>query len=193
MSLQTWQETLVSAQVAGTTLVSSTAATSIIPPAARYTLPSNYFSVGKILRIKAAGQFGNGTAASGNLTLAVNLGTVATPIIVFTSGAFALNTTTLVLNQTWALEIVLTCRAIGAATSANIIGVGALTSRMTLGQPVVATNVGVWTAMLPDTAPVVGTGFDSTITNVVDLFATFSASAATNSITLLTYTLESLN
>jgi hypothetical protein len=43
MSVQTWRETLVTAQVAGSALASSATATSILPNQAVYTLPANYF------------------------------------------------------------------------------------------------------------------------------------------------------
>src|SRR5258707_628030 len=110
MSNQSWQQTLAFAPVAGAALVSSAAATSIIPPAARAVLPANFFSIGTLLNA-----------------------------------------------------------------------------------PAVGTTQGVGVAPLPDTAPVVGTGFDSTLTQTVDLFATWSISNAANSLTLYQYTLESLN
>lgn len=194
MSFQSWQETLITSQVDGSTLASSTTATSIIPAAARFTLPSNYFSViGKQLRIRASGRIGNGTAMSGNITFDFRLGTVATPIIVWNGAATALSTATITTNTTWELEVLLTCRAIGSGTSANLIGVGKWISRGSLNAPAVGTTTGVGAVLLPDTAPAVGTGFDSTITNVCDLFATFSVSAATQTITCHQYTLESLN
>lgn len=194
MSFQSWQETLISAQVDGATLASSAAATSIIPAAARFTLPSNYFAiVGKQLRIRASGRSGNGTASTGNVTFDVRFGTVSVPIIVWNGGATALNTATIPTNATWELEVLLTCRAIGSGTSANMIGVGKWISRHSLNAPVVGTTTGVGSVLLPDTAPAVGTGFDSTITNVVDLFATFSVSSANQTLTLHQYTLESLN
>jgi hypothetical protein len=97
------------------------------------------------------------------------------------------------INQTWNLNIDLTCRAIGTTTSSNLIGVGFFNSRCLLGATATGTSGGIGSAMLPDTAPAVGTGFDSTTTNTVDLFAAFSVANANNSITLYQYTFESLN
>lgn len=188
MSLQTWQETLITAQVDGAAYASSTTATSLLPAAARYTLPSNFFSaIGKTMRVRAGGRISNAVAGP-NLTLAVWLGTVASPIVVFNGGANPLvaRSTT---NVTWEFEAILTCRAIGSSTSANLMGVGKFTSEAALGS---AANVAV-VNMLPLSAPAVGTGFDSTITNVVDFAATWGTNAATNSILLHTYSLESLN
>lgn len=193
MSLQAWQETLITAQIDGTALANSTTATSIIPPAARFTLPSNYFSaIGKQLRIRASGRMGTVVTTPGNITFDVRLGTVATPIIVWNGAASALNIVAQT-NATWELEVLLTCRAIGAATTANLIGIGKWISRASLNAPAVGTTTGVGAVLLPDTAPAVGTGFDSTITNVLDLFATWSIANASNTITLHQYTAESMN
>lgn len=193
MSLNTWSETLITAQIDGTALASSTTPTSIIPPAARFTLPSNFFSViGKSIRVKAFGRISTVVTTPGNLTLDVRFGTVAVPIVVFNGGASALNVAAQT-NAAWDFEATLTCRAIGASTTANMIGVGKFISRASLNAPAVGTTTGVGTVLLPDTAPAVGTGFDSTITNVVDLFATFSVSNAANSIQVHGYTLEALN
>jgi hypothetical protein len=193
MSLQTWQETLITAQVDGTALASSTTQTSILPAAARYTLPSNYFSaIGKSVRVKAFGRISTVVTTPGNISFFLCFGTVATPINVFASQATALNVAAQT-NATWMLELISTCRAIGSGTSANLITVGSWISRASLNAPAVGTTTGVGTVLMPDTAPAVGTGFDSTITNVVDLQAQFSISNASNSIQLHGYTLESLN
>ena len=192
MSLQSWQETLIAAQVDGTALASSTTATSIIPAAARYTLPANYFAaIGKSLRVKASGRISTVATTPGNLTLDIRLGTVATPIVVFTTGTMSLNTTAQT-NATWIFEAMLTCRAIGASTSANLIGTAVWSSRAILGSAAVGSG-GDSADVQPDTAPAVGTGFDSTITNVIDFFGTWSVSNAANSILCHQFFVESLN
>lgn len=190
MSNQSWQQTLAFAPIAGSAVASTTTPTSLLPPAARAVLPPGFFSIGTLLRIKATGIMTT-PAVAGTLTLAVNLGTLAAPITVFTSGALAMANS--VSNVTWLLEILLTCRAVGVGTSANIIGSGALLSRALFGAPAVGTQQGVASAPLPDTSPGVGTGFDSVdVTNVVDLFATWG-NANANTLTLYQYALESLN
>lgn len=193
MSLQTWQETLVSAQVDGTAVANTVTQTSLLPPQARYTLPSNYFTApGKTLRIRASGRISTVVTTPGNIQFFVCLGTTASPINVFASGTTALNIVAQT-NASWDFEALLTCRSIGAGTSANLIGVAKWVSRASLNAPAVGTTTGVGTVLLPDTAPAVGTGFDSTITNVVDLQSAFSVANSSNSITLHTYTLESMN
>lgn len=191
MSQQGWQETLISAQIDGTALANTVTATSIIPPAARFTLPSNYFEIGKTMRVTAQGRISTVVTTPGTLTLDIRLGSVATPIIVFNGGAMNLNTTAQT-NATWLFEALLTCRAIGAATAANLMGVASFTSRAIIGAAAVAAG-GVTVTPLPDTAPAVGTGFDSTISNVLDFFAKWSVANAANSIQLHNYAVESLN
>jgi hypothetical protein len=189
VSLQTWQETLISAQVDGTALTASTTATSILPAAARYTLPANYFSIGKAMRIKAWGRMSNIVTTPGTLTLDIRMGPTSN-IIVFTGGAISLNAVAQT-NESWMAEIALTCRAIGSGSNANLMGEGIFYSRCVVGCAAVTVGTAGLTLM-PDTAPAVGTGFDSTVSMTVDMFATWSLNNA-NSIQIHQFTLESLN
>jgi hypothetical protein len=68
----------------------------------------------------------------------------------------------------------------GEWTSESVIGSG------------VPTAGGAGTHMLPNAAPAVGTGFDSTVSMIVDLFATWSLNNA-NSILVHQYELADLN
>lgn len=189
MSKQGWQEVLITSQVDGTALTASVTATSIIPPAARFTLYPNYFSEpGKALRIRASGRVSTVTTP-GTLTLDVRLGP-SSNIVVWNGGAMTLNATAQT-NATWIFEVTMTCRAIGSVTAANLIGSGAFSSRALVGSAAAGAGYG-GTALLPDTAPVVGTGFDSTVANIMDLFATWGTNNA-NSIQVHQYVLESLN
>ena len=183
MSRQTWQETLIVAEVDGTALTNSTTPTSIIPAAAKFTLPANYFDVGRVLRFTLKGRASNLVTTPGTLTLEFRLGSV----IAFTSGAIQLSATAHT-NVSFIVDAMLTCRAIGAGTSANLMGTGQLTSEV-LG----TTANQAPTALLPVSAPAVGTGFDSTAAQVVDVFATFSIANAANSIQVHQYVLESMN
>lgn len=191
MSQQTWMETLIAQTVDGAALANTVTATSIIHASARYTLPSNYFSEGKTLRITAQGRISTVVTSPGTLTLDVRLGTIASPIVVFNGAAMNLNVNAQT-NATWLFEALLTCRAIGAGTAANLMGIGHFTSRAIIGAVAVAAG-GVTVTPLPDTAPAVGTGFDSTITNVIDLFGKWSTANAANSIQVHNYTVESMN
>jgi hypothetical protein len=192
MSANGWVETLIASQIDGTALANSAAAASIIPPAARFTLPANFFSyIGKSIRIKAFGRISNIVTTPGTLTLDVRFGTVASPIVVLNGGAMQLNAVAKT-NVTWWLECLLTARSIGNGVLATMMGAGEWTSESVVGSPLPSVG-GSGTLNMPASAPAVGTGFDSTTTNVVDLFGTFSIANAGNSIQVHGYTLESLN
>ncbi|MDQ6611389.1 MAG: hypothetical protein M3Y64_03065 [Gemmatimonadota bacterium] len=186
MSLQSWQETLVSAQVDGTAHT-TIAALSVIPAAAKYTLPANFFSIGKQLRILATGRISTVVTSPGSMRFDVRFGAT----VVFDGQAVALSTADAYTNQTWVLDILLTCRAIGAGTSTTMFGQGTLATPNVLG--VTATppkSYGL--AGLPwNTAPVVGTGVDCTVTQAVDLF--FTQTVNTHSLTLHQYSLIAMN
>jgi hypothetical protein len=184
-----WQETLITSQVDGSALASSTTRTSLLPGAAKLTLPPNFFDViGKKIRVKASGRISTVVTTPGTLTLDIAFGSV----VVATTQAFALNVTAQT-NQTWDLEWDLTCRAIGSSTAANMMHTGKWISRASLNAPAVGTTTGIGTVLIPETAPAVGTGFDSTASQVVDLFGTWSVSNAANSILVHQYELISLN
>lgn len=176
---------LVSAQVDGPSLTAAASA-SCIPPAAKFTLPANFLdTIGKVLRIRATGLIGSVITTPGTARFDVRLGGT----VVFDGLAVLLDTVAAHVNAGWSLEILLTVRAIG--TSANLMGQGTWTCEDILGVPATAPK-GVLTAILPwNSAPAVGGNFDSTIAQVVDLF--FTQTAATGSMVLKQYLVESLN
>lgn len=183
MSRQTWQETLIASQVDGTA-VTGTTATSLLPGAAKHTLPAGYCEVGRVLRVRAAGRISNIVTTPGTLTLDVRFGSV----IVFNGGAMQLNAVAKT-DVTWIFQADLVVRAIGSGTAANLIGIGSWTSESVVGSAVPGTG-GSGSLLMPASAAAVGTGFDSTVTQVVDLFAKFSLTG--NSIRADQFTLESL-
>lgn len=178
MSGNSWNQTLITSQVDGSALSNSTSATSILPGAGKFTLPANIMQIGTKFIFRAQGRISTVVTTPGNLTLDLRFGSV----IAWNGGASALNVTAQT-NATWDLEVNAIVRAIGASTTANLIGVGKWISRASLNAPAVGTTTGVGVVLLPDTAPAVGTGFDSTASQVVDFFATFSVANASNSIT----------
>jgi len=185
MSLQTWQETLVTAQVNGTALTAAARA-SCIPAAAKFTLPANYFSqIGKALRIKASGRITSVVTTPGTARFDVAFGSN----VVADGLAILLDSVAGHTDVGWSLEFLLTCRAIGA--TANLMQSGIWVCEDILGVPASAPK-GVLTALLPwNAAPAVGANFDSTASQVVDLF--FTQTAATGSLQVHQYSLESLN
>lgn len=188
MSAQGWVETLVTANGDGNAIANSTTATSLLTgnaAQAKFTLPANFFNQpGKVLRITATGRISNIVTTPGNLTLDVRFGST----VVFNGGTMALNTTAKT-NVTWMLTALLTARALGQTTTATLLGSGLWQSESAVGAAAGST-LGM---ALPASAPAVGNGFDSTASQAVDLFATFSVANAGNSIQLHQYALEAMN
>lgn len=189
MALREWQETLARLTADGPALTNVTPLSLLAGAspfnnagaAARYTFPANYFEAGKALRVTAKGRWSNVVTTPGNFTWEFRLGSV----VAWSSGAIAINTTAHT-NVSFIMDVLLTCRQIGGGTNANLIGIGQWTYEGG------SAGIGV-TYMLPASAPAVGTGFDSSVAQVGDLFGTWSVNNASNTITLHEYTLEALN
>ena len=163
--------TAVAATVTATSLLTGSAA------AGKTTLPANWLgsAAGFQLKVYASGRISTPAATMGNPTFDIRFGSV----IVATSPAFvSLASQT---NITWRLEWDLTVRAVGNGTSANVLHTGEFKSAL-----VSATNL---MNLIPATAPVVGTGFDSTVSNTVDLFVTWSNATVGNTVQLHQYAL----
>src|SRR5215831_8095523 len=189
MSIQSWQETLVAAKVAGTNFTNFTTAKTVLPDGCLVTLPPNWWYVGRAVRIRASGGMSNIVTTPGTVSLQVMLGSV----IAFTTGAVQLNATAHTLLP-WRLEVDLTCRSVGTSTAATLMGQGWLDGLMftrTAAQTDDANTPGDFAA--PATAPAVGTGFDSTASAVLDFWCGFSISNSGNAIQVQQYTVEALN
>ena len=187
MSRQTWVECLVASKVQGPSLSNSTTATSVIPPGDKITLPCNYLTVGRQLRIRGMARVSNIVTTPGTLTLDVRLGAV----VAFNGGAMQLSTTA---HTTLPLvfQIDLIVRAEGSGTSGNLMGVMVATGQM-LSISTSDPTSGHSTLVAPNATPAVGTGYDSTSALTVDLFATFSVANAGNLFALEQFYIEALN
>lgn len=184
MSLQTWQESLITSQVDGSA-VTAASATSLLPAAAVYTLPANWAQIGRRLQIKATGRISSVITTPGTARFDVRLGGT----VVFDGLAVLLDSVAAHTNVGWVLEINLTCRAIGA--TGNFFGQGLWTCEDILGVPASAPK-GVLSAMLPwNSAPAVGSNVNTTTSLTVDLF--FTQTVATGSCTCHTYELTARN
>ena len=197
MGVQTWQETLVSMNAAGTLYNTYTAAKSMFTSATALagssagivTLPANYFQIGKSLHIFGQAGISNRVTGPDTFTIQIMVGSV----IAFTSGAINLTTTAHTTIPMW-FDILLTCRAIGNGTLANLMGQCKVQGQMVAMAASLAdgaANTG-W-AMAPNTAPAVGTGFDSTVSNTLDFWVAQSVSNAGNGFQMQIYNVVSLN
>lgn len=178
MSNNSWLQTLISAQVAGTALTAAARA-SALPAAARFSFPPNVAKVGDKLWIKASGIISNAVTTPGTGRFDVAFGSS----VVFDSGALNLNIVAK-SNVPWWLDIELTVRSIGA--SATIIGQGLFASEAVIASPL-PTVGGNGVLNIPVSSIAVGTTFDSTASNFIDLF--FTQTVATGSLTLQQYDL----
>jgi len=175
----------MTSQADGPTLSAAAAATAI-PAAAKLTLPANFFrGLGQQLRIQACGRISSVITTPGTARFDVRFGST----VVFDGLAILLDTVAAHTNVGWWLEILLTCRSLGA--SAQLFGQGYWTCEDILGVPATAPK-GVLSAMLPwNSAPALGNAFDSTIAQVVDFF--FTQTVATGTLIVHQYSVISEN
>lgn len=187
MGIQTWNELLVVGQVDGPALTAAASA-SCIPTPSRIILPNNYFYIGKVLEIVLTGRISCVITTPGTARFDVRMGPSGT-IVVYDTGALNLNTTAKT-NVPWRLELLLTCRAVGSGTASNFIGNGMFMSEAIVGSPA-NTAGGNGSFNAPVGAPAVGTGFDNTAANALDIF--FTQTVATGSLTVHQYIVKALN
>jgi hypothetical protein len=181
---------VASQQAAGTAFNTYTTAKTVIKPQALWTVPAGFLSqVGQVITVDVWGALSNIVTTPGTITLQCMMGS----IVVFTTGAIQLNATAHTLLPFHFLAV-LTLRSVGSGTSATFMGMGRVCGvqfTKTAGQTDDAQSDTL--IMAPATAPAVGTGFDSTIANVFDLWAGFSISDAGNGVTVHEYIVSSDN
>jgi hypothetical protein len=174
---QSWSQTLVTAQAAGASVTTNAADTSCLPTQAVFTLPANFLNIGQKLRITAYASVT--TTAAGTLTVKTKF----SGIFVFISPSTTVVTALGPLN--WRMDLTLTCRAVGSGTNANLMGAGTIISG------IYGAAGAVTVVPMPTAAPVVGNGFDSTISNPIDFTVNWSLTGQT--FILQDYAVESLN
>lgn len=178
-------QVIVSAYSDGPTLTAAAAA-SALPTYAVTSIPAGYWQIGRIWRVRAAGRISCAVTTPGTARFDVRLGAVT----VFDTLAIPLNIVAKT-NVSWLLDVQLTCRSVGTGTTATLFGQGMWLSEANINTALPATGPGPGGAMVPfNTAPVVGTGFDSTIANAFDF--RFTQTVATGSMTLHQFTVEQM-
>lgn len=196
MSLQTWEETLVSLRLDSPLQTTYTTAKSIFgvdgtdqAAHAKITLPANFWVPGKTVRLEVRGDLSNIVTSPGTVTFQFMLGAV----IAWTSGAINFSTTAHTTLPFW-LDVDLTCQVDGAGTQAKLMGQGMIISQC-VANTAVADSVAntLPTLLLPNTTPAQGTGFDSTASQKTDVFVGFSVSNAGNGVRVRQYRLRALN
>lgn len=186
-----YRNCLVSLTAAGTLYNTYTTAKSMFTSATALagassgfiTLPPNFFDrPGKRITIEGQAGISNRVTGPDTFTMQIMLNSV----IAFTTGAITLTTTVHTTIPMW-FNIQLTCRTTGNGTLATLMGQALLRGQMVAMTSAADNAAGTGWAMAPNTAPAVGTGFDSTISQTVDLFVAQSFSGAGNGFQIQQY------
>jgi|GEM_PF-1254873 len=183
-----WQ-TLDTLQQPGTAIASTSTRTSMTVGSTqgRFTLPANSIKqLGDQLLLKASGIITTVVTTPGTLTLDFAMATAAN----VSTGAMTLNTVAQT-NTPWHLEILMTAFVVG--TSAQFRYTGYWLSPASVNVALGATGPGPGGQIIPYSgtatgASTLGVAFDSTVSQLTDLYSTFSVTTA-NSIQLLAYSL----
>ena len=157
-------------------LANTVTATSILHGSGVATLPAGALQISSLVKISLRGRISTVVTTPGTLTFDLRFGGV----IISSLGALNLNATAQT-NASWSLDLLAVIRALGTGSTANALVTGVFTSRALIGNAAAAAG-GVTSMVLPDTAPAVGTGFDSSVSQAVNVFATWSVANAANSV-----------
>jgi hypothetical protein len=178
-------QVIASAYSDGPTLTAAAAA-SCVPTYVPTSIPAGYWQIGRQWRLTASGRISCVVTTPGTARYDLRLGAVT----VFDTLAIPLNIVAKT-NVSWFLDVILTCRSVGTGTSATLFGSGYWLSEANINVAVPATGPGPGGQLVPyNTAPVVGTGFDSTVANALDF--RFTQTVATGSMTLHQFLIEQL-
>ncbi|HKQ24103.1 MAG TPA: hypothetical protein VJT81_06640 [Burkholderiales bacterium] len=177
MSRQMWSETLFWATADGTAVANTTTETIVFP---NVTIPANYMADGRVLRLRASGKLS--TTGTPTITFAIRWGGVAGTLLATTE---AITCASGAANTAWELDAIIQTRANGATGSLLVIG------RVTVNLTASTNTHGVFGVSGFD-APAAVTA-DLTVDTALSLTADWSAASASNTLTGMIYTGESLN
>jgi len=166
--------------------LTAAAAASAVPTYIPTTLPAGYFQIGRKWRLRANGRISCAVTTPGTARFDLRLG----GIVAFDTLAIPLNIVAQT-NVAWLLDVMLTCRAVGSGTAANLMSQGMFISPANINVAAAATGPGPGGQIVPyNVAPVVGAGFNSQAALTLDFF--FTQTVATGSMTLHDFMLEQL-
>lgn len=175
MSSYSAMQMLVTSQGDGSAITAASA-TSCLTGLCKYPYPGCYVKVGDVLEAYWAGRISCVVTTPGTARFDLRMGST----VIWDSGALNLNTTAKT-NVPFVLKVKLFVRAVGSGTATNALGIGEFQSEAVIGAPTNTTG-GNGVLLCPVGAPAVGTGWDGSITNVIDSF--FTQTVATGSMTL---------
>lgn len=179
-------QVLTSQSAVGTLFNTYTTAKSVLNVSELVPMPGNYLRAGSKLRIKATMGLSNIVTTPGTVTFQVMMGSV----VVLTSSAIQMTTTANTLS-TVDMEVIMRLDSAGSGTAAKFIGKMSLNAlNLTIGSG--ANPAFTDSSLVVPTTPAVGTGFDSTVSEILDFWVGFSISNAGNGIQVFDYTVEQL-
>jgi len=176
---------------AGALFSTYTTAKSVINPQAQTVIPGGYLQVGDMLHIWVSGGLSNVVTAQPTFTFSVVMGPADPPTIAVHSSQALIVTTTAHTLIPFAYEVWMRLDSEGSGTSAKFLSQAFVRGIMfpisgAVGDP----TASIGTVAAPATAPAVGTGFDSRITNILDFFCGISVSNAGNGIQIYQYSVD---
>ena len=177
MSRQMWTEALAWATSDGTAIANSTTETIIFP---NVTIPANYMQDGRVLRLRAFGKLS--TTATPTVIFNIRWGGVAGTSLAVTEAITCANAAA---NTGWGIEAYLQTRTNGA--TGTILASGNVTVNLTA-----STNTSQVFGVSGFDAPAAVTA-NLTADTALSLTALWSAASASNTLTGMHYTIESLN
>jgi hypothetical protein len=177
MSKQSFLETLAVQLTDGTAVHTTTTETILFPDV---TVPANYMQFDRCLRLRAFGKLS--TTGTPTITFAIRWGGVAGTLLATTE---AITCASGAANTAWSIEAYIQTRTNGA--TGTLLAFGDVTVNLTASTQ----TSGVFGVSGFD-APAAVT-VDLTADKALSLTADWSASSASNTITGMHYTLESLN
>ena len=177
MSKQNWSETLAWATSDGAAVHTTTTETIIFP---NVTIPANYMQDGRTLRLRVFGKLS--TTATPTITFAVRWGGVGGTLLATTE---AITCASGAANTAWAMEVILQTRSNGS--TGTILAMGEVQVNLTAS----TVTAGVFSVSGFD-APAAVTCDLSTDT-ALSVTCDWSASSASNTLTGMVYTIESMN
>jgi len=177
MSRQTWSEAVAWQTADGTAHANTTDETAL----AALTIPANYLSDGRLLRISAFGKLS--TTGTPTYTWALRWGSAAAGTLLATSEALTMGSG--VTNVNWHVEMYLQVRSNGATGTALVMG----TLQVHTAAGTVLENV---LGVSGYDAPAVAT-INMTADTALTLTGDWSAASASNTATAMVYVVESLN
>lgn len=170
-------EILAASQADGAALTASVAQTSILHATGKYTMAAGYAEfVGRRFKTRLQGRISTLNPTPGNLTLSFRMGANDA----FSSGAMVLNIAAAKVNVAFWAEFEGTLRVAGSV--AQILGQWKVESEAMAVNSATALVTGV--TFGPASAPALGTAFDATAAETIDVTGQWSVNSASNSITI---------